>query len=79
MKIEKIERKEKDSPGFQALVVALAMIEAVITVFLLYYAAVVKDTTMVGRLMITALLVLAGLFWALEKGYLDYERVHALE
>lgn len=79
MKIEKIERKEKDSPGFQALVVALAMIEAVITVFLLYYAVVVKDTTMVGRLMITALLVLAGLFWALEKGYLDYERVHALE
>lgn len=79
MKIEKIERKEKDSPGFQALVVALAVIEAVLTVFLFYYAAVVKDTTMVGRLTITALLVLAGLFWALEKGYLDYERVHALE
>lgn len=79
MKIEKIERREKDSPGFQALVVAFAFAEAVITVFLVYYAAVIKDTTMVGRLTLTALLVLAGLIWALEKGYLDYERVHALE
>lgn len=79
MKIEKIERKEKDSPGFQALVIALALLEAVVTVFLVYYAVVVKDTAMVGRLFLTALLVLAGLFWALEKGYLDYERVHALE
>lgn len=79
MKIEKIERKEKDSPGFQALVVIFAIAEAVLAVFLVYYAVVVKDTTMVGRFLITALLVLAGLFWALEKGYLDYERVYAVE
>ena len=79
MKIEKIERREKDSPVHQFLVVALALAEAVITAFLVYYAVVVKDTTMVGRLFLAALLILAGLFWALEKGYLDYERVHALE
>jgi hypothetical protein len=79
MKIERIERKEKDSIGHQVLVLVLAFLEAVITVFLVYYAVVVMDTTMVGRLMLTGLLVLAVLFWALEKGYLDYERVHALE
>ncbi len=79
MKIEKIERKEKDSPGFQALAVIFAVAEAVLAVLLVYYAVVVKDTTMTGGLLMTALLVLAGLFWALEKGYIDYERVYAVE
>lgn len=79
MKIEKIERREKDSQVHQFFVVVLALAEAVITALLVYYAVVVKDTTMVGRLFLTALLILAGLLWALEKGYLDYERVHALE
>jgi hypothetical protein len=79
MKIEKIDRKEKDSPGFQALIIVLAIVEVGIAALLTYYAVVAQDTKMVGRFLFLALVVLAVIFWAVEKGYLDYERIHAIE
>lgn len=79
MKIEKIERKEKDSPGYQVLIIILAIAEAGLAALLAYYAVVLQDTKMVGWLLFSALILLALIFWALEKGYLSYERVYAVE
>lgn len=79
MKIEKIDRKEKDSPALQALIVVLTIVEAGIVALLTYYAVVVQDTKMVGQFLFLSFIVLAVIFWALEKGYLDYERIHAIE
>lgn len=79
MKIEKINRKEKDSVGFQTLIIVLTILEAGIAVLLAYYAVILQDTKMVGRFLFLALVVLAAIFWAVEKGYLSYERIYAIE
>jgi type IV secretory pathway TrbL component len=79
MKIKKIDRKEKDSLGFQALIIILSVVQAGIMIALTYNALILEDTKMVGRLLFLALIVLAVLFWAIEKGYLADERVYVIE
>lgn len=79
MKIEKVDRKEKDSVVFQTLIIVLTILEAGIAILLAYYAVILQDTKMVGRFLFLALVVLAAIFWAVEKGYLSYERIYAIE
>ncbi len=80
MKVERIERKEKDSPLHQYLAVVLVLVEVNIALYLTYTLIVAPENTkLIGRLFALALMLLALMFWALEKGYLADERVYALE
>lgn len=80
MKVERIERKEKDSPALQYVVIFLSLLECAITLYLIYVLLVAPERVkLIGTLFALSLLVLALIFWALEKGYLPEERVYTLE
>ncbi len=79
MKIEKIDRKEKDSPVLQGLIVLLTLVEVVLMSKITLAVINNPSSAVIGKLLAMALIVLAVLFWALEKGYLAYERVYAIE